>query len=248
MFTAVPLIMLLATLRGIRRGGKGGVIRAAINGAALAFIFAFFMYSGFPFAEFMADAPWPVIIGTGALLLTNYLFYQWLKAPTLAGRRLLDEIEGFRHYLEVAEEDEIALEGAPVFNSDIYEAYLPYAIALDLENAWTARLDRAIASGLVERSYSQPGWYHSRSHHRSNFSSALASNLNSAIASVVGRAGFFVGLVRRRLLRRWRRRWRRRRLVTPLSFTRIYECRRHGHGNIFRGGPTHRNRSVTGCA
>jgi uncharacterized membrane protein len=96
---------------------------------------------------------------------------------------LLDQIEGFKHYLQVAEDDEIALQGAPEFSTDIYETYLPYAIALDLENEWTAKLNRAVAAGLVERSYSQPGWYHARSHPGSHFSSALAGSFNSAIAS-----------------------------------------------------------------
>jgi uncharacterized membrane protein len=96
---------------------------------------------------------------------------------------LLDKIEGFKHYLRVAEEDEIALRDAPTFTTDLYEAYLPYAIALDLENEWTAKLDRAIAAGLVAQGYSQPGWYRSGSHRHTHFSSSLSNSLNSAIAS-----------------------------------------------------------------
>jgi uncharacterized membrane protein len=72
---------------------------------------------------------------------------------------------------------------APTFTSDLYEAYLPYAIALDLENEWTARLDRAIAAGLVAQNYAQPRWYRSHGHTRGHFSSALSNSLNSAIAS-----------------------------------------------------------------
>ncbi|MFC1349402.1 MAG: DUF2207 domain-containing protein [gamma proteobacterium symbiont of Phacoides pectinatus] len=39
----------------------------------------------------------------GLLLLTgvNIAFYQWMKAPTLIGRRLLDQVEGFALYLQV---------------------------------------------------------------------------------------------------------------------------------------------------
>jgi hypothetical protein len=39
------------------------------------------------------------------------LFYQLLKAPALAGRRLLGRIEGFRLYLSVSEGDERAARG-----------------------------------------------------------------------------------------------------------------------------------------
>jgi uncharacterized membrane protein len=117
------------------------------------------------------------------MLILNVVFFEWLKAPTLAGRRLLDKIEGFKHYLEVAEEDEIALKNAPTFTADLYEAYLPYAIALDLENNWTEKLDRAIASGTVDRSYTHPRWYHSHHHSRSHFSENLSNSFNTAISS-----------------------------------------------------------------
>jgi uncharacterized membrane protein len=145
--------------------------------------FGFFFHSGFPFDEFAEGVPIPLLGGLIAMLAMHYFFYQWLKAPTLAGRRLLDQIEGFKHYLQVAEDDEIALQGAPEFSADIYETYLPYAIALDLENEWTAKLNRAVAAGLVERSYSHPGWYHAGSRSGSHFSSALAGSFASAIAS-----------------------------------------------------------------
>jgi uncharacterized membrane protein len=75
------------------------------------------------------------------------------------------------------------LQGAPRFTADLYEAYLPYAIALDLENQWTAKLNRAIAAGLIESHYSHPRWYHTRNYHGSDFSSALSVSFNSAIAS-----------------------------------------------------------------
>ncbi len=84
--------------------------------------------------EFSAVVPLPLVAGVIAMLAMHYFFYQWLKAPTLAGRRVLDKIDGFKHYLEIAEEDEIALKDAPTFTAGIYEAYLPYAIALELEN------------------------------------------------------------------------------------------------------------------
>lgn len=46
-------------------------------------------------------------LGFGAMILMNALFYELLKAPTLIGRKTLDEIEGFKLYLSVAEEDRL---------------------------------------------------------------------------------------------------------------------------------------------
>ena len=145
--------------------------------------FWFFFSSGFPFIEFAEDVPIPLVGGLVAMLAMHYFFYQWLKAPTLAGRRLLDQIDGFKHYLQVAEDDEIAMRNAPDFSTDIYETWLPYAIALGLENEWTAKLNRAVAAGTVDGSYAGPTWYHAQGHSGRHFSSALAGSFDSAISS-----------------------------------------------------------------
>ena len=179
----MAFLMFAAVWRGLSRRGKSGIFRAVVNIIALLAFGGFFITSGIPFAEFAEVVPLPLVGGVIAMLAMHYLFYHWLKAPTLAGRRLLDQIEGFKHYLEVAEKDEITLQGAPRFSADLYEAYLPYAIALDLENQWTAKLNRAIAAGLIESHYSHPRWYHRHNYHDSDFSSALSVSFNSAIAS-----------------------------------------------------------------
>lgn len=182
-FTTVPLLMLSAIWRGFRRRGKGRKFQIVVNLIVLLIFGGAVVNIAAPIMEFSEAVPLPLVAGVIAMLAMHYFFYQWLKAPTLAGRRLLDKIEGFKHYLKVAEEDEIALTEAPEFTIGLYETYLPYAIALDLENEWTAKLNRAIERGLVERHYSHPGWYHARGHRGNHFSSALSSSLDSAIAS-----------------------------------------------------------------
>jgi uncharacterized membrane protein YgcG len=182
-FTLAPLMMIYTAVKRFVRMGKNGILRFVIFLLPLLIFAWFFFSSGFAHTEFARDVPMAMVAALIAMLALHYFFYQWLKAPTLAGRRLLDQVEGFRHYLEVAEEDELALQAAPRFNSDIYETWLPYAIALDLENEWTAKLNRAITAGTVERSYSHPRWYRSHGHSSGNFSSTLANSFNSAIAA-----------------------------------------------------------------
>ncbi len=184
LFSVMPMLMLFAAFRGLRMRGRRGRVQLFANFAALLFFAGFFVSVDFPFEQFLQNVPWTMVVGIVAMIVLHYLFYQWLKAPTLAGRRLLDQIAGFRHYLEVAEEDDIALKNAPTFTEDLYERYLPYAIALDLENAWTDKLDRAIASGLVDSAYHAPRWYHSsyRVGGR-DFGRSLSGAFNSAIAS-----------------------------------------------------------------
>ena len=182
-FTMIPLMIIYRAINKILRMGKNGFLRYGIFLLPMFLFFWFFFSSGFPFIEFAEDVPIPLVGGLVAMLAMHYFFYQWLKAPTLAGRRLLDQIEGFKHYLQVAEDDEIALRNAPDFSTDIYETLLPYAIALGLENEWTAKLNRAVAAGTVDASYARPTWYHARGHSGRHFSSALAGSFDSAISS-----------------------------------------------------------------
>ena len=185
LFGLLPLYMVYAVVRALFRRTRRGVVRKILLFVAiwpLIFV-AIFLYHVIPFEELTNTDGLPVIGGGAAMFVMHIVFYHLLRAPTRAGRRLLDQIEGFRHYLGVAEEDEIALRDSPAFTSDLYEAYLPYAIALDLENEWTAKLDRAIASGLIAQGYSQPRWYRSHGRGHTHFSNALSNSLNSAIAS-----------------------------------------------------------------
>jgi hypothetical protein len=149
-FSTIPLLSISAIWRGTKLGGKRGIIQIVSNILVLIAISVVFFIEGSRLMELIEEVPLPLVAGLLAMLALHLFFYQWLKAPTLAGRRLLDKIDGFKNYLEVAEQDEIALAQTPEFSADLYESYLPYAIALDLENEWTDRLDHAIAQGLLE--------------------------------------------------------------------------------------------------
>ena len=145
---------------------------------------------------------WPVPVGLmmmaaalsvpALLLVVAYavlvaVFYYLLPAPTLEGRRLLDALEGYRDYLQLAERDALALAAdAPAMSIALYERHLPFAMALGVEDKWSARFSEALASGLIDpaqRDY-QPSWYHSRSSYSSPqaLSGALAAGLASATA------------------------------------------------------------------
>jgi uncharacterized membrane protein YgcG len=101
-----------------------------------------------------------VIVG---IIVLNMLFFFLLGAPTPLGRKHMDEIEGLRMYLELAEKDRMNLIGAPDFSTDHYEKLLPYAVALGVEKPWSKALDTwlaaAVATGAVAGAYA-PGWYH----------------------------------------------------------------------------------------
>nr|WP_256834179.1 DUF2207 domain-containing protein [Pseudomonas oleovorans] len=129
----------------------------------------------------------PALLLVVAYVVLVLVFYFLLPAPTLEGRRLLDALEGYRDYLQLAERDALALAGdAPAMSIALYERHLPFAMALGVEDKWSARFSEALASGLIDptqRDY-QPSWYHSRSSYSSPqaLSGALAAGLASATA------------------------------------------------------------------
>ena len=78
------------------------------------------------------------VIGVlGTMIFINLLFYRLLKAPTLTGRKILDKIEGFKMYLSIAEKDRLNLLNPPERTPELFEKYLPYAFALDVEQLWS---------------------------------------------------------------------------------------------------------------
>ncbi|GER00479.1 hypothetical protein JCM17845_11020 [Iodidimonas gelatinilytica] len=66
-----------------------------------------------------------MIIALVVLFVLNPLFFWLLHAPTLKGRKLLDEIEGFKRYLSVAEKDRLNFHNPPEKTPELFEAYLP---------------------------------------------------------------------------------------------------------------------------
>ncbi len=125
-------------------------------------------------------------LALGCVLGINILFYQWLKAPTLAGRSLMDLIDGFKLYLAVAEKDELNFKHPPEKTPELFEQYLPYAIALDVEQQWAERFSDVLSRALAGDSSYHPRWYRGRSWDHNNltsFTDSVGSAMSSAISS-----------------------------------------------------------------
>jgi hypothetical protein len=102
-----------------------------------------------------------------ATAVVNVVFFRLLPAPTERGRAALDEIEGTRLYLSVAEADRLKFHNPPDRTLAHFEAMLPYAVALDLATPWTERFKDLIAASAVTAAAAgavgsggwHPGWY-----------------------------------------------------------------------------------------
>lgn len=122
------------------------------------------------------------------MFLTMAFFAIIMKRPTLRGRKILDQMLGFKDYLEVAEKDEMNLRNPPEKTPQLFEAYLPFALALGVEQAWAEKFARVLDAvrGPDGRGY-QPHWYSGdweNANIRTNVGS-LTSDLGSAISSSV---------------------------------------------------------------
>jgi uncharacterized membrane protein YgcG len=130
--------------------------------------------------------PWMLLLVVVTAIM-DYVFYRLLKAYTPEGRRIMDELEGLRLYLGVTEKDRLNMLNPVDRTPQTFERLLPYALALDVEQQWSAKfagvLDQTDASGQL--SY-QPVWFVGSALHTNGFASlgsSLGSGFSSAIAS-----------------------------------------------------------------
>jgi uncharacterized membrane protein YgcG len=128
----------------------------------------------------------PPVLTLPGMAFLNVLFYHLLKAPTLMGRKVMDQIEGFKMYLSVAEKDRLNLLSPPEKTPELFERYLPYALALDVENEWSEQFAETLAQAQVDGKPYSPSWYSGHSWdvcRASGFSDSLGSTFASAISS-----------------------------------------------------------------
>lgn len=124
----------------------------------------------------------------GAVTL-HIAFHFLLKAPTRAGRAVLDKVDGFKMFLGAVEGDQIRRAMEPQKTPEVFEKFLPYAMALGVEKAWAGKfsgvIDRAGAPGTNSTGYS-PAWYSGpgwNSFGAAGFASSLSGSFSSAISS-----------------------------------------------------------------
>ena len=107
------------------------------------------------------------------------IFQHLLKRPTPQGQALRDHISGFREYLSVAEAERLGMENPPERTPELFEKFLPYALALGVEQAWSEKF-----SDILEAASQRPESPSSYSSLPLAFTSAaMAGALTSAISS-----------------------------------------------------------------
>jgi uncharacterized membrane protein YgcG len=102
-------------------------------------------------------------IAAGSIVLLTVVFAVLMRAPTIQGRKVMDQIDGFKLYLETAEKERLNIVGEPPMTVQRFERILPYAIALGVEKPWSehfeAELARNAVSDVDPGTIYQPRWY-----------------------------------------------------------------------------------------
>jgi uncharacterized membrane protein len=110
-----------------------------------------------------------------------------MAAPTREGRVLMDQIAGFERYLSVTEEGRLNTLHPPEKTPELFERYLPHAIALNVENRWADKFRSVLEAASADPSRQQGmGWYSGSSSPWSNpgrFASSVGGALTSSVAS-----------------------------------------------------------------
>ena len=124
--------------------------------------------------------PYPLI------LILFIVFKLIMKAPSKKGRLLMDKLEGFKKYLEVAEMDDLNLRNPPDKTPELFERYLAFAIALGVEQAWSDQFKSVFAAlNAREGTAYHPVWYVGTfsAANLSGFTADVSSDITSAISS-----------------------------------------------------------------
>jgi len=185
-WTAACYFLAVAVYKKWKAVRGGGLMK--LLGALGASLFALPFFAGEIFGVFFLSTAVsiPAAATLAAMAFLNALFYHLLKAPTLSGRKIMDQVEGFKLYLSVAEQERLNLLNPPEKTPALFEKYLPYALALDVENAWSEQFAEVLARAGTETQPYSPIWYAGSSwdsSHTSRFTDSLGSSFAGAISS-----------------------------------------------------------------
>ncbi|MCF4097853.1 DUF2207 domain-containing protein [Maritalea mediterranea] len=128
------------------------------------------------------------VISVLSIVAINAIFAVLMRAPTIQGRRVMDQIEGFKMYLETAEKERLNLHDEPELNKRRFEAILPYAIALGVEKPWAEHFQnemKRVAERTGQKADVHLGWYSGRRFTANRLASSLSKTTASISAAMI---------------------------------------------------------------
>jgi uncharacterized membrane protein YgcG len=184
LFAGAGLVTWTIALRSMLRNGFRWVWLLVL---AIMSVFVFFGIS----ALAAGTGTWlefAVVLVPCATLVLVALGYGLMQAATPEGRKVMDQIEGLRQYLGVAEEERLEFMHPPEKTPELFERFLPYAVALDVENTWAKRFAGVLAAAAAAAvaAGTMNDWYQGNPSTLSDpgtFADRLGSDLSQTIAA-----------------------------------------------------------------
>jgi uncharacterized membrane protein len=141
--------------------------------ASSIFFFSFFLVGSSP------------LFVVGALISSFVItIFGWIMPKvTPKGAIEKENILGFKEYLSVAEKDRLNFHNAPEKRPELFEKFLPYALALGVVDAWAREFE-----GI----YSEPPKWYGGSAHGPFLAAAIANDM-SRFSSVAANTAFAAG-------------------------------------------------------
>jgi uncharacterized membrane protein YgcG len=166
----------------------GKCLLTLVGMAAFAVAFAV----GMPVLTAALNSGWwlPMVLPALALPVILSAFW-WIAAPTPEGRKALDHIAGFKQYLSITEAERLDRMTQPRDTPELFEKYLPFAIALGVENHWATRFEGVLTAASAQGRQGF-AWYSGSSSPWSNptgFVDSVGSSLSSAVGSASSAPG-----------------------------------------------------------
>jgi len=111
-----------------------------------------------------------------------FLIYQYLiRKPSVEKLQLKSLIDGFKMYMNAAEDKQIAHFNPPDLTPKIFETLLPYAVVLGAEDVWGEKFQNLIDKSIIDQSY-QPTWYSGNVGNFSTFNHTLNASLSNSFS------------------------------------------------------------------
>lgn len=111
------------------------------------------------------------------------------RSYTQEGQPLADQIAGFKMFLETTETERLKIIGTPPTKTpELYEHYLPYAMALGVEEAWTRQFTPLFTKLAEQGTPYRPRWYSGSRWNSYAFARGISSSVRSSLPRAPGRS------------------------------------------------------------
>lgn len=111
----------------------------------------FFLLPGFLIYQFALPSAHGFVLALVLSTALNSVFMVLMRTPTGEGRRVLEQLAGFREFLVRVEQDRLDRINTPTQKAELMDKYLPYAIALGVKEGWGDTMAAAFSNAVVER-------------------------------------------------------------------------------------------------